>query len=478
MSRRLTAHNGRVGSGGVYSAKHNDRNFDLENTQHIDAERIILNKYWHCYVSEDETLSFDAAEKKAYDYLFSDHLRRQNNRYIKSGHADRCCNMDEYRKKARSCPEEVLYYLGDKNQDVDPDELMSICLEQIQWEQQTYPNVKFLDLALHMDEGGAPHIHVRKVWVALDKDGDLCVSQRKALESMNVPRPNLDKRNSRYNNPKQTYTKDCREHMLELCRNRGLIIESEAQEASKSGLSLLEYQSQQADEQLQEIVRERVFAELSRDNAEKKAAEAVRQAREASESLKQAEQRLQDLETIVGHVSDLKHIYASLLADLKQGWDSMIKAQMIACNNMPEIRQREIKSFGHRETVYTVSENDARNIQALYGRVNADHIYKVDKIIQYIPKVTNAVNTLYEQTRVLGQVIQQPSQQEIIQRLQRKLSQQTEELDELKQFINDYELEPGLNKWRHEQEQTLDIPEPESEIPAPTTTLDYMDFER
>ena len=62
------------------------------------------------------------------------------------------------------------------------------------------PNVKFLDLALHMDEGGAPHVHVRKVWVALDKDGEMYVSQRKALEDMRIQRPNPDKKNSRYNN--------------------------------------------------------------------------------------------------------------------------------------------------------------------------------------------------------------------------------------------------------------------------------------
>ena len=240
MPRRLTAHNGRTGSSGVYSARHNDRNFDLDNTQHIDSSRTTLNQYWHCYQSHDKAISFDAAEKKAYESLFARHLQRQNERYKKSGHADRCCTMDEYRKKARTCPEEVLYYLGDKNQDVDPNELMDICLAQIRWEQQKYPNVKFLDLALHMDEGGAPHVHVRKVWVALDKDGEMYVSQRKALEDMRIQRPNPDKKNSRYNNPKQTYTRGCREHMIDLCRERGLIIESDAQEASKTGLSLLE----------------------------------------------------------------------------------------------------------------------------------------------------------------------------------------------------------------------------------------------
>lgn len=89
MPRRLTAHNGRTGSSGVYSARHNDRNFDLDNTQHIDSSRTTLNQYWHCYQSHDKAISFDAAEKKAYESLFARHLQRQNERYKKSGHADR-----------------------------------------------------------------------------------------------------------------------------------------------------------------------------------------------------------------------------------------------------------------------------------------------------------------------------------------------------------------------------------------------------
>ena len=36
---RLTRHNGRSGKNGTYNPKHNDRRFDLENSEHIDAER-------------------------------------------------------------------------------------------------------------------------------------------------------------------------------------------------------------------------------------------------------------------------------------------------------------------------------------------------------------------------------------------------------------------------------------------------------
>ena len=44
-----TRHNGRSGENGIYNPIHNDRRFNLENSEHIDAERTKLNLYWDCY---------------------------------------------------------------------------------------------------------------------------------------------------------------------------------------------------------------------------------------------------------------------------------------------------------------------------------------------------------------------------------------------------------------------------------------------
>ena len=33
---KLTRHNGRTGKNGVYNPKHNDRQFDIDNSDHID----------------------------------------------------------------------------------------------------------------------------------------------------------------------------------------------------------------------------------------------------------------------------------------------------------------------------------------------------------------------------------------------------------------------------------------------------------
>ena len=49
MAQKLTRHNGRAGKNGAYNPKHNDRRFDIGNSEHIDEERAKRNVYWDCY---------------------------------------------------------------------------------------------------------------------------------------------------------------------------------------------------------------------------------------------------------------------------------------------------------------------------------------------------------------------------------------------------------------------------------------------
>lgn len=83
-----------------------------------------------------------------------------------------------------------------------------IIQEQINWEQKQFPGLKVLDVALHMDEQGAPHIHERRAWVYTDKAGNLAISQNKSLEQMGVELPNPNKPRSRFNNRKMTFSPD------------------------------------------------------------------------------------------------------------------------------------------------------------------------------------------------------------------------------------------------------------------------------
>jgi len=45
---KLARHNGRAGTHGTYNPKHNDRSFNLANSEHIDPERAKSNIYWDC----------------------------------------------------------------------------------------------------------------------------------------------------------------------------------------------------------------------------------------------------------------------------------------------------------------------------------------------------------------------------------------------------------------------------------------------
>lgn len=70
---RASRHNGRKGKNGVYDVKHNDREFNVENSEHIDAERAKQNVYWDCYQgysfgesSREERMSFMQVESEYY----------------------------------------------------------------------------------------------------------------------------------------------------------------------------------------------------------------------------------------------------------------------------------------------------------------------------------------------------------------------------------------------------------------------------
>ena len=250
---RVTSHAGRVGSDGAYSPKHNDRNFDVGLADHIDPERISGNWYWKW---DKTAASFEEAERNFYDKYFSDMLQARNATYIKNGHRERVKSMDDYRSNPQSCPEETIFQIGRADLTVDPALLRRICIDHINWMIQKYPQVRILDAALHVDESGAPHMHVRQTWVGHDKNGRLCVGQSKALTEMGITRPDRSKPESRRNNAKMTYTKECRQHLLDICRQHGLDIEEEPKEATESGLTLLEYKRRQETQKLQDLQEE------------------------------------------------------------------------------------------------------------------------------------------------------------------------------------------------------------------------------
>lgn len=263
-SMRITTNHGRHTRGRTYSPRHNDRTFNLQNSPHIDPARTADNWNWQWLENHGQQCSFEDAEREFYARYISDHLRAVNTRYQAQRHSERVKTLDEYRKSSQSCPEETIICIGNRERHPDPGELLAAYLELQHWQQQTYPQLQVLDYAMHLDEQGAPHIHERHVWTYTDADGHLAIGQARALQQMGIERPHPEQPRSRYNNAKITYTQAVRERFAEICRQRGLEIETTPRERSQSGLTLLEYQSRQEEQHLQELQREITSLEIDR----------------------------------------------------------------------------------------------------------------------------------------------------------------------------------------------------------------------
>lgn len=308
---RVTSHNGRWNKNGVYSPRHNDRNFDQKNASHIDPNKNCFTG--HIYQDEQEDLTFEEVEMEYYKRTFTQSLTARNERYRKSGHKERMKSMDEYRKNKLSCPEETILQVGNKDETIDVDLFEEIIEEHLEWQEKTFPNAVILNVALHADEQGAPHVHMRRVWVADTKDGKV-VNQTKALEQMGIERPDTTKKKTRYNNPKMTFTQQCREHLIKVCQEHGLDLELEPAQPSKKSMEL--------DVFLEEKIKKEV-AESEKTLATNQAAlERIRKEKEEEEAKLEARKKEIEKEKI-----ELEKEKAGVERDLENKKTALKKAE-------------------------------------------------------------------------------------------------------------------------------------------------------
>ena len=250
---RVTMHLARAAA----TSKHNDRNFDVEKSDHIHSERSGNNIYWTYDEGLSPNKSFEESELEYYERTFGSGLDARNGRYKKEGHSERVRTMQEYHKAIHSRPEEVIWMIGDKNTDITAGELWDIITGEVEWKKEQFPQVVTLNLALHADEEGGIHVHERFVWVGHDKDGNEIVGQSKALQEMGIERPNMSSLENRYNNAKTSFSRLCREHFIRTCEEHGLDINREPRAASKSGKQLLQFQVDAMKEEVNELEEKR-----------------------------------------------------------------------------------------------------------------------------------------------------------------------------------------------------------------------------
>ena len=234
---KLTRHNGRAGKNSAYNPKHNDRRFDIGNSEHIDVERTGQNIYWDCYTGLSSALtrekdkendySFEKIEQLYYFEHYADHIQAQNERNEKTRHTERNRTVNDLLTSNKTCPEESIYQIGTVDESVPGEMLARIATEFFsEMEERFGSHVHILDWALHLDEG-TPHIHERHVFDCENKYGELCPQQEKALEELGVPLPNPDKKKGKNNNRKQTFDAECRKMLFRICAKHNLHLQIE-----------------------------------------------------------------------------------------------------------------------------------------------------------------------------------------------------------------------------------------------------------
>lgn len=256
---KANIHRGRTNTKGqVFSAKHNDRDFSLENAEHIDPILVQKNIVWKFDTSVDEynLKTLDNYEQAFYEKNFSTTLDKRNEKQIANRHKDRVWNMEQFRTSQQYCPEEDIFNIGKHGDTVDP-QIVKECFEEyLEWHKTHFPNVIFLDAALHLDEpNAAPHIQSRQLYVIkrTDEDGQTYfdISQKDALAAMGIERPDPTKKAGKHNNAKMTYTAMAREKWLDIAESHGLDIDREPQDKSLSGLTLLQLKVRTAEEKIE-----------------------------------------------------------------------------------------------------------------------------------------------------------------------------------------------------------------------------------
>ena len=329
-SLKLTRHNGRAGKHGTYNPKHNDRSFEIANSEHIDPERVQQNIYWDCYNGIRSALqpkdvdsladTFEEVEKLYYKLHYTNFTEKQNERNAKIRHTERNRSTEDLLVSKKTCPEESIYQLGTLESHASPKELFQIATEFMdEFHERFGKHVHILDWALHLDEG-TPHIHERHVFDCENKYGEIAPQQEKALEALGFELPKPDKPLGRYNNRKITFDAACRTMLFEIARRHGLELDEVPEYGGRTYLEKQDYilkkQNERIAEQKKELQEQSIqYVGLLEDcrNQRDEYAElfnqAIRQSEEISKNNEKIRSQENELEELFSQWVDVNDLF-------------------------------------------------------------------------------------------------------------------------------------------------------------------------
>ena len=288
---RLSSHMSRKNAG---PAEHNSRTNFKGESLNIDAEKSQNNYYWNCITGTKEHLSFKKVEEEYYKENYTSMLDARNENYKKNRHPENCRTMEQYMRAEKTKPEEHIIQVGDMNNTITKKQLHEVLVDYYKWHTKTFPNVKFLDIAIHVDEEGAPHMHMRRVWECKGKYGkEICES--KALKEMGIKRPDPNKKEGKNNNAKMTYTKMVRDELLNICKVHGIDIETEVKDGGAKHLQPTEFKLRKMKEKIEGIYRVMTKQKIKNKELELKNKELELKNKELEQQIKHSGSELEDL---------------------------------------------------------------------------------------------------------------------------------------------------------------------------------------
>jgi len=288
---RLSSHMSRKDAG---PGNHNSRTNFKGESLNIDAEKSKNNYYWNCITGTKEHLSFKKVEEDYYKENYTSMLDARNENYKKNRHPENCRTMEEYMQADKTKPEEHIIQVGDMNNTITKKQLHEVLVDYYKWHTKTFPNVKFLDIAIHVDEKCAPHIHMRRVWECTGKYGkEICES--KALKEMGIKRPDPNKEEGKDNNAKMTYTAMVRNKLLDICIAHGIDIETEVKDGGAIHLQPTEFKLKKMKEEIEEIYRDMTKQQLKNKELELKNKELEQQNEKLEQDLQHSKSEFEHL---------------------------------------------------------------------------------------------------------------------------------------------------------------------------------------
>lgn len=450
-----------VHNGSTVSREHNRRN------------PTVINKEPHINLNGDYEIWQDVNPRTAYEQLFGDAVADYNSRQKRSDrkikdYYDAICR-DKNKHVAYEC---IVGVYSDKDSDPLPLSLNKKILEEYvrRWEERN-PNLHLIGAYYHNDEQGKqPHLHLDYVPVAH--------GYKRGMHTQNGLVKALGEQGYTIKSGRETAQMQWqaaeRDALEELCFiYAGISVEHP--QAGKGAVHL----HTQAYKAQQELFS--VWEQLDEAKRQLEALPDITQEREKRqkllEDLRRIESRLQELKPVTEALRSLQGTYNGLLSAMQASWDALVKSQTITADRIPQITPQTISRGLRKETVYTIGQSDAQNIQALYRHMSAKQLYEFDNTLKRLPVIKQGIDTLSRRTHELSQLLDKSETQNIVHQqgalinaLQHDvqvLQAENEELQELRQFINDYNLDADLQNWQ--EQQTSDL--------SQDTELQQMDFD-